>query len=183
MERRKAVYCCMRKSRVIVEGAIYHVVARANRNEFILNQPGMKEALLDVISRARKRWRFNISNFCLMGNHIHLMITPQHGENLSRIMQWILSVFAIKFNKFLGYKGHVWYDRFRSKIIENFQQFLNTFLYVSENPVKAEIRRCAVDYRYSGICHIRIGDFSIVDPPDAAVQLLIAEHYSPLMIT
>ncbi len=54
-----------------------------------------------------------------MGNHFHLIIRPQKNENLSRIMQWILSVFALKFNRLFTYSGHVWYDRFTSKIIND----------------------------------------------------------------
>jgi REP element-mobilizing transposase RayT len=55
----------MRKPRLLEKGAIYHVVARANRDEFILNTPKLKDVLLDIIRKAKKRWRFNITNFCI----------------------------------------------------------------------------------------------------------------------
>jgi putative transposase len=171
----------MRKRRILRNGAIYHVIARANRNEFILNRP-MKDELLDVIRRARKRWDFNITNFCFMSNHIHLMISPRPGENLSRIMQWILSVFAVRFNKVFGYKGHVWYDRFKSKIVGSLRQFIQTFSYISNNPIKAEIVRHACEYRYSGVFHIRNGDYTIVDPPGAVIRLLADEYHGLLQL-
>jgi len=53
----------------------------------------MKDLFLEVIVRAKGKFRFRIENFCVMGNHIHLMIRPGTRESLSRIMQWVLSVF------------------------------------------------------------------------------------------
>ena len=64
-------------------------------------------------------------------------------------MQWILSVFAIWFNKKFGLIGHVWYDRFKSKIIRSYRQYLATFLYIANNPVSADIVKKATDYKYN----------------------------------
>lgn len=107
-----------------------------------------------------------------MSNHFHLMIRPGPGESLSRIMQWILSVFTAAFNRIFGYVGHVWYDRFKSRIIASLRQFIATFEYIVRNPVEAHIVASAADYRYGGIHHIRNGDFSIVHRPDSLISLL-----------
>ncbi len=71
----------MRKPRELQDGGLYHVTARANRKEMILDNRGMKELFLQVIARARKRYDFRIENFTLMGNHFHLMIRPGRGES------------------------------------------------------------------------------------------------------
>lgn len=162
----------MRRPRIQYPGAEYHVVARANRQEFILKEPRVKELLLQVLKEARRRFNFSIRNFCIMSNHVHLMVRPGKRENLSRIMQWILSVFAIRYNRLLGLHGHVWYDRFRSRVIENYRQLLATFVYVSENPVRAGIVDRPIAYRYSGVTYIRDGDYRIVDKPSGVFRLL-----------
>lgn len=167
----------MRQRRAIQAGARYHVVARANRREFIFNSPEIKEVFLDVLRRARRKYSFAISNFCIMSNHIHLMICPGKGESLSRIMQWILSVFAIRFNRIFGYVGHVWYDRFKSKVIAAFEQYLATFLYIALNPVTARMVEAPVDYPFGGVHHIRDGDFSVVDPPELSLRLVFPEMF------
>ena len=141
----------MRKPRRLSPNAIYHVCARANRQELILEDEQMKYMVLDVIKRAKKKYKFIFRNFCIMGNHIHLEIEPQGDVSLSKIMQWILSVFAIHYNRLYKYKGHVWYDRFKSKIIESFQQLVNTFLYIANNPVRAELVNHPLDFKYSGL--------------------------------
>ena len=118
----------MRKPRLLKDGAKYHVMARAQRQEMILESNVLKDIFLEVVNRAKKRYRFHLYNFCIMGNHFHFIIKPAEKESLSRIMQWILSVFAIKYNKIHDYIGHVWYDRFKSVLIGNIRQFVKAFI-------------------------------------------------------
>ena len=162
----------MRKPRKLIPGAEYHVVARANRREFIFNSDQIKDLFLDVVRRAKKKYSFTIRNFCIMTNHIHFLIHPGSGESLSRIMQWILSVFASAFNRVFGYNGHVWYDRFKSVVIGTLRQFITAFEYITANPVKAGIVSDPMNYRHNGIRHIRDGDHSVVNPPDELSSLL-----------
>jgi putative transposase len=162
----------MRKSRHIVPGAGYHVVARANRQEFIFKSKRVKELFLSVTERAKKKFRFSLSSFCIMSNHIHFLIFPMEGESLSRIMQWILSVFAAKYNRIFGLKGHVWYDRFKSSVVHTMRYFAAAFKYIAANPVKASIVEHPSDYPFGGLYHIRNGDWRVVTPPREIAKLL-----------
>ena len=162
----------MRKPRELLEGVTYHVVARANRKEFIMDSVGVKQMFLDVVERARRRFDFSVTHFCIMSNHVHLMIRPCGNENLSRIMQWILSVFAVSFNRLFGYRGHVWYDRFKSRIISSLMQWIATFLYITENPARAGMVARPEEYRFNGINCMRRGDYAVIDPPAPLVKLL-----------
>jgi putative transposase len=168
----------MRQPRYLQAGAEYHVVARANRSEYILESPEIKELFLNVVRKAKQKYSFSVRNFCVMSNHFHVMIRPAPGESLSKIMQWILSVFAVKFNRIFGYVGHVWYDRFKSKVIESFRHFLATFLYITANPVKARMVEAVTDYPFCGLRHIRDGDYTIVDRPTGELTLLLSELFS-----
>src|SRR5512133_313133 len=98
----------MRRPRELRTGARYHVTARANRKEMILDSIAMKELFLSVVKRAKKKYDFRLENFCVMGNHFHFIIRPGQGTSLSAIMRWILSVFAMAYNKIMGLTGHVW---------------------------------------------------------------------------
>ena len=161
----------MRKIREIETGAVYHVVARANRGEFILNSPESKEMFLDVLKRAKKKYFFKIKHFCIMSNHIHLLIEPTSKTSLSKLMQWILSVFAVKINKHYGFKGHVWYDRFKSKMIKGYKQYIRTFEYISNNPVKAEMCKISREYKYSGLRFIFEKIHDLIELPDNILRL------------
>ncbi len=163
----------MRKRREIRDGFSYHITARINRQEFIFESNEIKQMFMDVIRRAKGRYHFLIRNFCIMNNHIHFILKPLPGNSLSKIMQWILSVFAQKYNKLYGVIGHVWQGRFKSKIIENFRQYINTFIYIANNPVKAGIVKSAVDFKYNGITEIQKGCLDIVErPPNRILNII-----------
>jgi putative transposase len=155
----------MRSRRKIVAGASYHVIARANRSEFILGADGVKYLFLQVLKQAKRRFAFTVMNLCIMDNHVHLIIRPARGASLSKIMQWVLSVFAIRYNRSRGLHGHVWYDRFKSHVIVSLRQFQRTFDYITENPVRAGIVETSSAYRFTGISLARDGPRGIIELP------------------
>jgi putative transposase len=165
----------MRNKRILKDGAIYHVIARINRRELILNSPAIKELFLKIVTLSKKRYRFLVKNFCVMGNHIHIIMQPDTKECLSRIMQWILSVFAASYNRRFKLMGHVWYDRFKSFILNDLRDFLKTFRYINENPVKAGIVKAIEDFHFGGIGHYKSGNYSIISPPDLLCRLFFPE--------
>jgi putative transposase len=166
----------MRKPRKLIDGATYHVTSRINRGELLFSNANIKELLLKTLLRARKKHRFTLTNFCIMNNHIHFMIHPLKNEILSKIMQWILATFAINYNKQLKISGHVWYDRFHSTVINSLLQFIRTFLYIGENPVKANLVNHANQYEYGGIYHMIKGMYEIIEPPEILLKLLFPEY-------
>jgi putative transposase len=147
--------------------AIYHVTARINLDEFLFAEDAIKQMFLDILQEARdrKEFRFVVMNFCIMSNHIHLMLRLKPGESLSKLMQWVLSVFAMRFNREFKRRGHVWYDRFKSEIVDNRFYEENSFGYIARNPVKAGIVQRPEDYKYNGITAILNGDFSLIEKP------------------
>lgn len=176
------VVVCMRRLRVLQDNARYHVTARANRKEMIFDSGGMKELFLSVVKRAKAKYGFRIENFCIMGNHFHFIIQPLPGENLSAIMRWILSVFAMAFNKHTGLSGHVWGCRFFSRIIASLQDLREVFGYIDENPVTASLVNDRRDWEYGGLGHDRAGRREIVEKRSHWVYLLFPEHW-PMLLT
>ena len=162
----------MRKARKLKDEAMYHITARANRQEFIFKSKVIKDMFIKVLKASRKKFKFQFKNFCIMGNHIHFLLKPEKPEDLSKIMQWILSVFAIRYNKYFSISGHVWYDRFRSKIVDNIFYFINVNRYINENPVKAGLVNKAEDYYYCGLTFIRLRLFTVIDPPDLFMHFM-----------
>lgn len=154
----------MRKPRQLQEGAKYHISARANRQEMILRQDSIKELFLDVVKRAKKRYSFKLENFCVMENHFHFIIQPDPGVSLSAIMQWIMSVFAMAWNRRHGLRGHVWGERFFSRIIQSLKDFLQVFDYIDKNPVDGGLVRDPADWKYGGSWHRSRRIWDILDP-------------------
>lgn len=171
----------MRKPRELRDGARYHVTARANRKEMILDSRESKELFLSVVRRAKKKYAFRIENYCIMGNHFHLVIAPLKGESLSAIMRWIMSVFAMAYNRLHGYVGHVWCERFFSRIIATVRDFIAIFEYIDENPVRAKKVDDRRAWRYGGLWESSSGRRDLVEEDSQLVRLLFPDR-QPLLV-
>jgi len=166
----------MRKPRRLVAGAIYHVTARVNHQELRLDDAASKTLFLDTIKRAKAKYAFSLENFTIMGNHYHLLIRPLRGENLSRIMHWIMGVFAMTYNRIHGLKGHFWQCRFYSRILETLRAQLEVSRYIDENPVHASLVRDSRSWEYGGLHHHRSGRRDITGPPSALLSFMFPAH-------
>lgn len=160
-----------RKSRLLVANASYHVFAQINRRDYFLEDENIKDSFLDVLRRAKGKYNFSIRNFCIMDNHIHLDITPGDKESLSRIMQWIMSMFARVYNSLKGQVGRVWRGRFKSRVIETLSYAIKLFMYISNNPVRAGKVNKAENYKYCGLFDLLNCNYSILDPPEGEFGL------------
>ncbi|GHV81576.1 hypothetical protein AGMMS49991_01340 [Spirochaetia bacterium] len=164
---------------MLQEGAEYHVTARINRGEMIFSLREEKELFMKIFRRAKKKYDFQIKNFCIMENHIHLLIRPGKDASLSRIMQWILSVFAMAWNRQHGINGHVWGERFFSRIINGIVDYLRVFIYIDDNPVEAFLVNRPSEWEFGGLWHHKKGIGDIVEAPDYIVSCFFPEHIPP----
>jgi len=167
----------MRKNRKLQEGAEYHVTARVNRGEKIFLAMEDRELFMDVLKRAKKKYNFSLKNFCVMGNHVHLLIKPGPGVSLSKIMQWLLGVFAQLWNKKHGLSGHLWGDRFFSRIILGIRDFLRVFTYIDYNPVIAGIVVHPEQWKHGGLWYHKKGHTDIIGIADSVVLEYFPEHH------
>ena len=83
---------------------------------------------------ARAKW--HCLAYCLMDNHVHLLIETPHA-GLGRGMQWLHGLYADTFNKRHGRSGHVFQGRYGAKRIKTDAQLWVTARYIARNPVEA----------------------------------------------
>ena len=166
----------MRKKRVLLDGAKYHVTARANHKEMLMEQDTTKQMFLEVLARAKQKFEFELDNFVIMGNHFHLIIQPLGDTSLSKIMKWILQTFAIRYNRANGLWGHFWGDRYYSWIIPTLQDFLRTFTYLDENPVRAGLAKHIFDWKWGAIGLRRTGRATWLGQPPTWLLAIFPSH-------
>ena len=162
---------------MLQEGADYHVTARVNRGEKIFLAQEDRELFMDILKKAKKKFDFSLKNFCIMGNHIHLLIKPGRRESLSKIMQWLLSVFARLWNKKHNLSGHVWGDRFFSRVITGIFDFVKVFLYIDYNPVTAGMVEKPDQWMHGGLWHHKNGLTDPLDLIDPVILEYFPEHH------
>jgi len=89
-----------------------------------------------------------LHNYCLMGNHYHLLIETAQ-ENLSKFMRQLGMNYAIYFNKKYKRVGHLWQGRFKSWFVTDEAYLYTLMLYIEQNPLKANIVKAPEEYPYS----------------------------------
>ncbi|MCD7035196.1 transposase [Metabacillus sp. GX 13764] len=137
-----------RKPRSSEPGLIYHIIARGNRKAPLFLHPADWQKYLDLLEMTRERFPFNLHAYCLMSNHIHLLLETNESP-LGDIFQMLHSKYAIYFNHKYQYTGHLFEGRFKSLPIKDNRQYLDVSAYIHLNPVEAKIVHYAQDYKWS----------------------------------
>ncbi|MPM10730.1 hypothetical protein SDC9_57064 [bioreactor metagenome] len=133
------------------EGAIYHITTRGNHKEAIFKDEDDFEAYLEHIDenlRYYSHLNYELIAYCLMSNHVHLMIKTEK-EPLTSIMRRLNSKYTKYFNKKYDYVGHLFQGRYFAEIINNREHLLDVSRYIHLNPVKAKIVSNPKDYKWS----------------------------------
>jgi putative transposase len=90
-------------------------------------------------------------------------------------MQWILSVFARLWNIAHNLSGHVWGERFFSRIIAGILDMVRMYWYLDENPVKAGLVGAPWEWEYGGLWHYRHRERGIQEEPESIIPLFMPQ--------
>lgn len=137
-----------RIARIKGEFSTYHVIMRGNerKNIFILDDD--KARFLDTLKRMRDKYNYKLEAFCLMDNHVHLLIND-NGNDISKILKSINVSYAYYFNHVYKRTGHLFQDRFKSELVDNDNYLLIVSAYIHNNPVKAGMVNSPDKYKWS----------------------------------
>ena len=83
----------------------------------------------------------DIYGYCLMDNHVHLLIRESIGESVSEMIKRISSSYVFWYNLKYERCGHLFQERFRSETVESVQSLLRVLRYIHQNPLKAGLAR------------------------------------------
>ena len=137
-----------RKARKKSESGIYHIMLRGVNNQQIFEEQEDYEKFLLILNICKDICKFKIYAYCLMGNHIHLLL-QEKKEPIELIIKRLATRFVYWYNIKYQRVGHLFQDRFRSEPVDDERYFLAVLRYIHQNPVKAGICQKVVDYPYS----------------------------------
>lgn len=127
-----------RPHRVEFAGAIYHVMARrVDRWPLFVDEADYRRYILSL-ERTVARFDWILLSFCLMPNHVHLMIELRE-PNLGAGMHWLHGGYVRWFNDRHGRTGRLFEDRYKPKLIADELYFVTVAKYIEENPVRAAL--------------------------------------------
>lgn len=140
-----------RTARIKEENAIYHIIARSISEVQLFKADEDKEMYLKITKEYQKVYFFKIYAYCVMDNHLHFLMDV-NGADISKIMHCINFKYAQYFNKKYKRHGHLFQDRFKSKIIKDERYLINLSAYIHNNPVDIkQYEKCIQNYKYSSL--------------------------------
>lgn len=137
-----------RHSRILSKTGTYHIMMRGNERKDIFYDEEDRVKLLNILQDKKTISQCEIYAYCLMSNHVHLLI-KETKEEISRFMKRVNVSYAYYFNRKYNRVGHVFQDRFKSEPIEDEAKLLAVIRYIHNNPIKAGLVKTCIDYDWS----------------------------------
>ena len=136
-----------RQARTKSSTGIYHVILRGINRQDIFEDNEDFLRFIETLSRYKEICEYELYGYCLMSNHIHLLI-KEGKEPISQIMKRIGTSYVYWYNKKYDRIGHLFQDRYKSEMVEDDTYLLVVLRYIHRNPVKAGIVSKMDQYEY-----------------------------------
>jgi putative transposase len=138
-----------RKARIEIAGGLYHVITRGNNRRRIFRSHDDCLKFISILAEQKAKQPFYLYAYCLMPNHIHLLIEMQDNP-VSRIMQRVLTAYSQYHNRKYKRIGHLFQGRYKSILCQTDQYLAELVRYIHLNPVRAKMVKRPEQYEYSG---------------------------------
>ncbi len=126
-----------RHSRIESDSGIFHVIMRGINKQIIFEDDEDKQRFLETVVRYKEICKYEIYSYCLMSNHIHLLL-KESNESISNIIKRISSSYVFWYNKKYGRCGHLFQERFKSEVVLDDSYFLTGFKIYSSKPSQSK---------------------------------------------
>lgn len=142
-----------RLPRLTVAGLPHHIIQRGNNRQPIFMDDADRGKMVDLLAEYARQHRVAVHAYVLMGNHLHLLATPETVDGLSGFMQSVGRRYVRWFNDRHGRTGTLWEGRYRSTVIETERYLLACMVYIDLNPVRSGQAAQARDWPWSSHAH------------------------------
>jgi putative transposase len=174
-----------RFARIVVPGCPHHVTARGNRREPIFFEDGDQDIYCDILAEQMRKASVAVWSYCLMPNHVHLILCPENEDGLGLALGAAHRRWANFVNARGRWRGHLFDGRFASVAMDE-AHLMAAVRYVAMNPVRARLVAKAADWRWSSVgAHLAGVDDGLVtvapvlDRVDSFAALVEGEAESP----
>ena len=137
-----------RVARIVSPGIAHHVTQRGNRGQDIFLDDEDRKRYLVLLKRYAPREGLSVQAYCLMSNHLHLIVTPNHLKSLSSVMQVVHTRYAQHVNDKYDWTGHVFASRYYACGLDD-EHLWAAMRYVECNPVRAGLVKRPEDWLWS----------------------------------
>lgn len=137
--------------------AALHVTTRGNNRLYLFQADSDKAYYLSAVKELKEENNLDIFHYCLMSNHVHMIIWLRQGNKLSRFMKQLQLRYFNYYKAIYGYTGHLWQGRFKSNLIDTDSYLLQCGKYIELNPVRGLMVTTPETYRFSSYRYYAYG--------------------------
>jgi putative transposase len=138
-----------RHARLVVPHVALHIYQRGNNHQDCFLRRSDYLIYLAILRDVCRTRPCALHAYCLMTNHVHLLLTPEDAGVCARMMRDLAGRYASYFNRRYGRTGTLWEGRFGSCLVDSARYVLGCYRYVERNPVKAGMVPAAAAYEWS----------------------------------
>jgi putative transposase len=138
-----------RRARIMLAGVPVHVVHRGNNRQPCFYSDEDRRFYLFHLRRLLPESQCELHAYCLMTNHVHLLLTARAATGCARLMQRLSQLHTQYVNRNYGRTGSLWEGRFRSSLVQSERYVLACYRYVEMNPVRAGLCASPLEYEWS----------------------------------
>lgn len=138
-----------RRLRMYIPGYAYHVVQRGNNRAACFFEEENFRVYSRYLYEVVPRYGNFLHAYCLMTNHVHLLLTPEREDSISNLMKVVCSRYAQYINKKYARTGTLWEGRHKAGAIDSESYLLKCYRYIELNPVVAHIVDRPEDYAWT----------------------------------
>jgi REP-associated tyrosine transposase len=138
-----------RHSRVVLADVALHITQRGNNRQDCFRHDTDRLVYLASLRALCRQWECALHAYCLMTNHVHLLVTPKLPASCALLMRDLGRAYVPYFNRRHGRTGSLWEGRFRSCLVDSASHVLACHRYIELNPVRAAMVRSPRDYAWS----------------------------------
>lgn len=165
-----------RSARVIPPQGYMHLISRGNNRRTLFHCKKDFHIYFKLLRKLKTEESIEILHYCLMPNHVHLLIRVAENSRVSRFMQRLNLLYSFIYRKRRGYAGYLWQGRFKGKIIEEDSYLIQCGKYIELNPVRAGIVHAPEEYPYSSYGYYAYGRRDEIVDVDPLYLDLGADH-------
>ena len=135
--------------RAFVDGFIYHVSNRGNGKRNVFHKAEDFQTFANLLRLGKGLYSIKVLAYCLMPNHFHVVAWPSKAEDLSKWMQWLMTIHVRRYHQVYSTNGHVWHGRFKSFIVQQDDHLLTLMKYVESNPLRWGLVHSSREWKWS----------------------------------
>jgi putative transposase len=133
----------------VIPGVAVHIIQRGNDRQVCFREDSDYLVYLHHLGQLCACMRCALHAYCLMTNHVHLLMTPVDSLACGKLMRSLGRIYVRYFNDRYGRTGTLWEGRYKSCLVDSSAYVLACYRYIELNPVRAGMVPAPAEYRWS----------------------------------